>query len=228
MAGPFVTHLSIPEERFSIRSWGKITKTMPSAHWVDVFLRWRDVQHRYLDQVGEPPWWYSERPQIGFFATAIHLGGGTALQEYSSRQIRGNTSAAARIDLCATIHSRNYLVEAKSIFPNIEDSKIRETVASAIKTAAGQLSQYTAHKDNRAYKETPLLAAFVAPWCPRSQSLQLQREATDGFLATDLSAELRTGYRVDFYPDFSIAKSVQANVKNTEHIYPGITLLIGM
>ncbi|MBI1177307.1 hypothetical protein GC207_07695 [bacterium] len=80
--------------------------TTSKTKMIPVFDRWMkklaEVHQTYIDRdkgQGDSPYYYFERSQTGFLATAIWLLGGTALEEYSTYKIKDEKRFSGRSDL---------------------------------------------------------------------------------------------------------------------------------
>lgn len=83
----------------------------PRLRGLDPVLKsWIRVLKRYYS-IGDQPWNYRERTQIGFFAAAAWLSGHVALEEWSTQKGRKDARRKGRCDLWIDI--ADFHIEAK-------------------------------------------------------------------------------------------------------------------
>src|SRR5580704_19480546 len=83
-----------------------------------VFRELRFVHQDYINGESRKdcPYWYSERPQIGFFAAAVWRSGFTALEEYRSSKKKIGGDKLGRCDLYVNIQGDSFECEAKRLW----------------------------------------------------------------------------------------------------------------
>jgi hypothetical protein len=88
-----------------------------------IFKKLKSVHQAYID--GEDgtdcPYWFSERPQVGFLAAAIWQSGGTALEEYGTNKTKAiePVTARGRCDLWIRTRKAGFECEAKQLWLNL-------------------------------------------------------------------------------------------------------------
>jgi hypothetical protein len=85
-----------------------------SQHSIALARRYANHWGRENGTWNEVHWGYRERAHVGFFATAVWMAGGVALEEYVSEKKRPDgTRYTGRSDLCFALPSGDYVAEAK-------------------------------------------------------------------------------------------------------------------
>src|SRR6266478_8051718 len=87
-----------------------------------VFKKLMLVHQDYIDgeQGLDCPYWYSERPHVGFLAAAVWQSGGTALEEYGAEKIKERKSNRGRCDIyMRTKNKTAFECEAKRLWLNL-------------------------------------------------------------------------------------------------------------
>ena len=161
-------------------------------------------------------WWANERASVGILAAAAWLAGGVALEEYSTRKVKGKKQGAGRCDLFFTTVKNKFACEAKQVFPRFEKgrtadfSKLKERFDSACEDTK-KLSK----------NEGPRLGiCFVTPRFGRSRIKGMDKSLKD-FL-NRIQNELEFDAIAWCFPKEARKMEWEPNNKT----YPGIIILI--
>jgi hypothetical protein len=86
-----------------------------------VFKRLVSIHEHFVQVCGDDywPYWYGERPQIGFLATAVWLEKGVALEEHSVKRLKERKFKRGRNDLYINIDKALFECEAKRVSLNL-------------------------------------------------------------------------------------------------------------
>ncbi len=169
----------------------------------------------------EFPWWYNERASTGVLAAAAWKCNAIAFEEYATdkrHRKRGKRQAknyTGRNDLYLKIGKREYILEAKNVFPTAfptpENSlpKIRSVLKQAIHDV----------KNNRESGVRKLAAVFVAPrfYLKRMKN---RKQAIGKWI--DVVSKIRCSARAWIFPNEAI-KHAESNGKR---LYPGVVLIL--
>jgi hypothetical protein len=84
------------------------------------------------------PYWYKERPHIGFLAAAVWLSGGTALEEYQAGRKKRRLG---RCDLWIRTNKVAFECEAKRLWLNLEKDteELRQKIGKKLDSAAKEV-----------------------------------------------------------------------------------------
>jgi hypothetical protein len=167
-------------------------------------------------------WWNNERAEIGAFAGAIWLCGGTALEEYYTdkrpRMVpkKPKRKAPGRCDLYFSVSGRNYVAEAKKCWTGLSDSP--DAIRRKLRAAANDVRR------ERTKGCGKFAIVFVAPRgkVPRTPSarVQLTREI-DTFVGDTRNALSNCGMAWVFPPE-----GRKLIWKKRERCYPGSVIVI--
>lgn len=139
-----------------------------------VLRSWISVIRKY-HSIGDQPWRYRERTQVGFFAAATWLSGHVALEEWSTQKGPKVALKKGRCDLWINIS--DFHIEAKHKWCTVTrnlDKEMRdvERAMSAAVQSTGELN---------CYKSKRLAFLFLSPWLPPDADGDLS-EALDAWL----------------------------------------------
>jgi hypothetical protein len=184
-----------------------------------VFARLRDVHQQYIDDSPKKdfPYWYSERPQVGFLAAAVWKCGGIALEEYGTNKTEDDKRG--RGDLFIKIGGKGFDCEAKRLwlrFSRSEDSE--DLVGKILKDKNDGLKQAEINvKDHSS--NGGLALCFVTPaikgQTPEKDHYELLEKVIRS-LKNKVDAMVWIGFQ-----DWENGKQ-----KNDDTYYPGLLLVI--
>src|SRR6266516_7728725 len=108
-----------------------------------VLKSWFCVLEDYIDRVpGDLPFWYRERPQVGFFAEAAWRAGWAALEEWGMEKGSQLKPSRGRNDLWIGRGKHEWFIEAKHAWCDIQkckenslETRLREALDAARKSA---------------------------------------------------------------------------------------------
>ena len=93
---------------------------------LNLLRAWADVCADYQRIVGDLPWYYHERAQIGFLAAAAWRLGGVALEEWRTDKIsHDGPSRNGRGDLWVQLKSGAWHIEAKHVTVRLRGTPAR-------------------------------------------------------------------------------------------------------
>ena len=201
---------------FLVKEWGDVHSSKDP--WRAVFERWREVMDRVCKQVVDDwPSWYGEATELGLFAGAITLSGGTALLDYKHERNRGGPNEYGRPDLFAVVGDSSYCIEAKKAWPLFGDSKKWTRPLAEMTDAKEQVKCVDEVQAAKA------VLCFVTPWLPVSKESALPTWL-DEYLRED-AAEIRdefpAGFQVEYFPWGARGKAYKS------HYFLGTTLILG-
>ena len=131
--------------------------------WTRLVVRSADAWARGTEP--DCPWWYRERPLVGYLAAAAFMTGGTALEEYSDNKgVGADDSYTGRRDLFLGTSSVEYLVEAKfawsraALSKSVVRARLKAKMAKAVEDALSI----------RSVSEKRLAVVFAAPFIKES------------------------------------------------------------
>lgn len=110
-----------------------------------VLKKWHAVLSDYSKRSkGDQPWWYRERPQIGFLAAAAWSADGVALEEWGMKKGPQKCQSEGRNDLWLCYDGNEWFLEAKHVWCEIQKGdrncrKLLENALSAAKSSADKV-----------------------------------------------------------------------------------------
>lgn len=136
------------------------------------------VHQRFIDDCGVDywPYWYTERPQIGFLAAAIWKCDGVALEEYSMFKKKQGQPKRCRGDLYLKINKTEFECEAKHFrVPLAGNSKaLADKVSKGLESAVSEFKKSELGKGLALCFLTPQLRKL--PLLPMQAKLRQLRE----------------------------------------------------
>ncbi len=175
--------------------------------------RTQDAQGK-LDDI---PFWYKERPQVGFFSIAAWLSGWAALEEWGTKKGVEQNAAYGRNDLWIRRGDVEWFIEAKHAWCDLQNGREKtvETVKRAVKSATDSA------KLNLDYGGSKNLAtAFISlVWKPAGKSLDI-KQAQDDFLGACYSTE------ADLIARFFSVDPEKCRIGDKEERFVGCALLM--
>ena len=184
--------------------------------WINVLERltrdWKDEDY---------PWWYNERACIGTLAAAIWRSGGTAFEEYTSEKVKDHSELASlkkpdhgRTDLFFSHYGKDYIVEAKQWWPNLESVESHIVgLAEALKKAENDVRAVNEESDDR------LSVVFAVPKAVHSVLGNLSSLVRDWKDRID-AEENDYSARAIFFPE------IGSQVQDESWVYPGIGVFL--
>jgi hypothetical protein len=139
---------------------------------------WVTVLENFSTQVvGDRPWWYRERTQVGFLAVAAWRSGAIALEEWRTTKNKNDVPAYGRNDLWIQWKSGNLFVEAKHCWCDIfKSNDVSEKQMTNCLSDAQKSTSEIQIPDGDGPSQI-LAAAFVSPiWKETSRSLNASRD----------------------------------------------------
>jgi hypothetical protein len=199
-----------------------VDKTLPGFD--ELLLEWISVLNRLMEEWEEDvdfPWCYNERACVGTFAAAVWLCDGAAFEEYLSEKVKdraatskSSESSPGRTDLFFSYNGKEYIVEAKQWWPELESPDLQiDQLASKLELAVGD-----ALAVNEEYG-TRLAMVFASPRAPKSRSKDLSSMLKAWIDQVDAEKNDYSA-RAFFFPESGV------NALDEKWIYPGIGLFI--
>lgn len=146
-------------------------KVGPLPKLRSLWASWLKVQEKYGRELQwrDATWLYNERASLSALAAAAWDAGGIALEEFSTdkvslgRRSRRPThgSVRGRCDLYVSLHGREFLIEAKLVWPSLRGTTIRSRLQSAMTAALGDVKRNTTY-----YGLQRLGVVLIAPTMP--------------------------------------------------------------
>lgn len=162
------------------------------------------------------PWWYNERANLSVLVGAVWNTGGTAFEEYISEKKNRNKKYYGRNDLFMTYKDRDYIAEAKIIYPNGKDEpkKILKAINDKLIEAVTDV-----RKNTNMYKNDLLALLFVVPKFKQSKTAFLESD-----IIHFIQILLKTDYTII---GWSFPKKSRTNPSlESNYQYPGIAIII--
>jgi len=175
------------------------------------------IGSQWAREYEDAPWWYNERASLSFFAGAVWMSGGWALEEFSSRkkgldQGPPRSLRAGRYDINFAVGTHEYIAEAKQCWPKLHNLK---SAAANVRDAL-RLAKADARSDIS--WGLPVLAiVFSVPRVPIAHASEVA-SLLDGFLR----APLPTGLVAWSFP--LAARGLVS--QSSRYIYPGVMVLV--
>lgn len=134
----------------------------------EVLWEWTVTQQRSFRvwEREDAPWWYGERASISVLAGAIWRSGGIALEEYSVEKAKSAIGShkdikSGRNDLYFHVGGADFILEAKSYWPNLRSNDMYTGLENALQKAANDVKKV---KQN--YGARRMAAVFIGPQIP--------------------------------------------------------------
>lgn len=140
-------------------------KTIAVAHeklipFQPILEEWTKCVQEYIDcwEGGDLPYWYNERANVSVLAGAAWRAGFTAIEEYQIKKqgVASDKDSNGRNDLYITDKSFGIAIEAKVIFPKIDE--LESQISIAIKNAIADVKKIKEVDGHRAG------VVFIAPY----------------------------------------------------------------
>jgi len=185
-----------------------------------VFQALVDVHQEYIDAdsngSGDCPYWYGERPHVGFLAAAVWKNGGVALEEYGTSKRNEHKFKRGRCDLWIKIRQASFECEAKHLWLNL--GRIKENI-NDIKNEAKKAKRDVKKLQNK----VGISLCFVTPVIRQSKLSKLKDANQE--LVKSLKDKLKNGSSwCDALVWIGFKKGQEKRNKN--HYYTGLLIII--
>lgn len=149
----------------------------------EMLWEWSHIQLRSIRiWEDDAPWWYGERASISVLAGAIWRSGGIALEEYAvekeqSEEGDRNVVRSGRNDLYFNLHQSDFILEAKSYWPNLMSDDIYTGLKNNLKLASDDVKQV-----KNEYGARRLAAVFIGAKIPKTKMSKAGEKINESLL----------------------------------------------
>jgi hypothetical protein len=184
-------------------------------HLQGVLIKWTELIKLYSAEVQEdPPFWSTERANVGILAAAAWMTGGLSLEEYDAEKLKGRKRKKGRVDLwIRTANRKEFIFEAKQAWirvgPETKVADVCEEITESLLDAVKDVRRIDCENECR------VGTLFAIP-----------RVSTEMTMKDALAIFNRAMKRTEADLKVPVMISTPAKWKNDKrHIYPGVALL---
>ena len=189
------------------------------AHFSKIIRCWLGIIEKYSDEYTDDAlYYYNERATLSTLAGAVWRSGEYALEEFGSFKIKKRKRILGRADLWFSFGQKEYLIEAKQIWPSISrwSSDLNKQLDNGLNNAVNDVRKLKKYSYGDSVELVGIL--FVTPYLPPSD--QGKANVTKG------NSKLINAIKntpSDFY-GFVFPSATSARDKYG-YLYPGVAIL---
>lgn len=195
-----------------------------------IIKKWKVIIHKFSDENENKDalYWYNERATLSTFAGAVWLSGGNVLEEFSATKIKSKIkkskrTTSGRADLWFIYKKKEYIVEAKQLFPSMYRSvpPIPIKLKKKLEEACNDVNDFVPPASDKKYVRIGIV--FLTPYFPESK----ERSGLMEKKIFDLRKELnqKYGYRLLAWLFLPSARKLQDTSNEPNLIYPGVAFV---
>lgn len=181
----------------------------------ELFRSWHNTLVRYenaLAEIGDLPYWYGERTNVGLLAAAAIRIEAFPIEEYSISRGKGANRSIGRADLwIRSPNGTTYDFEAKQKFVSLNFNKVANIIRPLLSGAVMDAKELSGRSD------FSIGIVFVVPYVSESSQIKLS-----AFKEQIIDI---TSYGGDFAAIHFCNETIWRNLSIEGYVYPGIAVV---